>query len=89
MILLDDRILEFLSEEGPHSPSKIAQDDRIFYGSQHVGNRCRKLAKYGLVRNVGNGVYNITDVGGRYLAGDVVFSDSEFEADSEKEAPAD
>jgi predicted transcriptional regulator len=70
MVLLDERILEFLQEEGPHTPSKIAEDSRIPYGAQHVGNRCRKLAENGFARNIGNGVYTITERGERYLEGD-------------------
>lgn len=87
MILLDERILEFLDELGPHAPSKIAEDSRILYKSQHVGNRCRLLAEAGLVRNVGNGVYDITERGKQYLAGELDLSEFEID-DSEREAPA-
>lgn len=69
MVLVDDRILEFLREEGPHAPSKIADDDRIPWGRQHVGNRCRVLENHRFVRNVGNGVYRITGDGEKYLDG--------------------
>ncbi len=75
MVLLDDRILEFISEEGPLTPSKIASDERIPYGSQHVGNRCRRLAESGLLKNIGNGVYVLTDRGEDYLEGCRVFDD--------------
>lgn len=75
MVLLDDRILEFLKEEGPHSPSQIAEDGRIPYGAQHVGNRCRKLAEHGLVRKVGKGTYLITDLGEQYLEGETDVSE--------------
>lgn len=75
MVLLDDRILELISEEGPLTPSKIASDSRIPYGSQHVGNRCRELAENGLLKNVGNGVYVLTDRGEDYLQGERVFED--------------
>ena len=67
MVLVDDRILEFLSEEGPHAPSKIAEDERLPWGRQHIGNRCRELEQYGLVRNIGNGVYTTTNEGEQYL----------------------
>lgn len=71
MVLADDRILEFLREEGPHAPSRIAADERIPWGRQHVGNRCRELEHRGLTRNIGNGVYTITEDGERYLDGEL------------------
>lgn len=72
MTQADDRLLEFLSEEGPHSPSKIESDDRVRYGSEYIGRRLRNhLEPHGLVSNVGNGVYSITEVGKQYLAGEL------------------
>jgi predicted transcriptional regulator len=70
MVLLDDRILELLSEEGPHSPKEIADDQRIPYGTTYVGQRCRKLRDHGLARSVGRGTYLISDLGERYLRGE-------------------
>lgn len=71
MTIADERVLEFLAEEGPHSPSKIAGDERVHFTSEYVGRRCRKLADNGLTRNVGNGVYAITEEGEWYLAGEL------------------
>ena len=87
-MLLDDRILEYVSENGPTLPSDIAADDRVPYGAQHVGNRCRKLAEHGFLDNLGNGVYVITQRGRDYLneefdAGEV---DGVGEADAAGEA---
>ena len=70
MVLLDDRILEFLREEGAHPPSQIARDERIRYGEKHVGNRCLELAQHDFLENLGNGVYQITDRGKEYLDGE-------------------
>jgi predicted transcriptional regulator len=70
MVLLDDRILELLSEEGPRSPKEIADDTRIPYGNTYVGQRCRKLRDHGLTRSVGRGTYLITDLGEQYLRGE-------------------
>jgi len=70
MVLLDDRIMEFIDENGPSLPSNIADDDRIPYGAQHIGNRCRKLADVGLLENLGNGVYVLTADGKSYLEGE-------------------
>lgn len=77
MTIADDRILEFLSVEGPHSPSKIAEDERIRFSTEYVGRRCRKLADYGLTRNIGNGVYAVTDEGEQYLASELDVSKRE------------
>ena len=72
MTRADDRILEFLSEEGPHPPSKMASDGRVRFGAEYIGRRCREyLVPYGLARNLGNGVYMITDKGEEYLAGEI------------------
>ena len=71
MTIADERILEFLAEEGPHSPSRIAEDERVHFTAEYVGRRCRKLAAYGLTRNIGNGVYQITEEGEQYLAGEL------------------
>ena len=68
MVLLDDRIMEYIEENGPSIPSDIAE--YVPYGSQHVGNRCRKLAKKDFLQNLGNGVYVLTEQGERYLSGE-------------------
>ncbi|MDB9281556.1 hypothetical protein PN416_16895 [Halorubrum ezzemoulense] len=69
MVLLDERILELLSEEENEfmSPSDIAEHNGIPYSSQHVGRRCKKLAEYGLLKPVARGVYTITHEGIAYL----------------------
>ena len=69
MTIADERILEFLSEEGPRQPKQIAHDERIMFSDQYIGQRCRTLASYGLVQNLGNGLYTITDAGQQYLDG--------------------
>lgn len=71
MVLADDRILEFLSENGPRSPSKMYESGAIRYSRGYINSRCQKLADYGLVRNLGNGVYQITDRGEQYLSGNL------------------
>ena len=77
MTIADERVLEFLAEEGPHSPSRIAEDERVHFTAEYVGRRCRKLAEYGLTRNIGNGVYQITEDGKQYLAGELDASELE------------
>lgn len=65
----DDRILEFLAETEHAPPKEIASE--INYESQYVGRRCRALADYGLVQNIGRGLYRITEPGELYLAGEL------------------
>lgn len=68
MVLLDDRILEVLADKDEFmTPSELADHDAILYSSQYVGDRCRKLDEKGLAKNVGNGVYMITEEGRGYL----------------------
>lgn len=67
MVGADDRVLEYLREEGPASPKKMHDDGRIRFSRGYINVRCQKLANYGLVVNLGNGVYQITELGGAYL----------------------
>lgn len=71
MVLLDDRILEALDDQGFMTPSDLASLEEIQYSAQHIGDRCRKLGEHGLVENVGNGVYKITERGEQYLSGEI------------------
>lgn len=71
MTIADERILEFLQEEGPHSPSKIQEDDRVQFSRTYINDRCRQLTEHGLTKNLGNGVYAITDEGKGYLDGEL------------------
>lgn len=72
----DERILEFLAEYGNHQPAQIAArlegiGGGMDYHPNYVGRRCRKLAEYGVLRNIGNGVYQITEEGEQFLEGEL------------------
>ncbi|MBP2251171.1 putative transcriptional regulator [Halarchaeum solikamskense] len=69
-VLADDRILEYLNDRGEASPSKLAKSDVLDFTRTHINQRCLKLADAGLVRNLGNGVYQITEEGEGYLTGE-------------------
>ncbi|WP_128477994.1 MarR family transcriptional regulator [Halorussus pelagicus] len=71
MSIADDRILEFVNEHGPATPTKMYEDDRVRFSRQHINTRCQRLTEYGLLVNLGNGVYSITEDGKRYLNGDL------------------
>lgn len=84
MVIVDERILEFIDEQGNHQPAQItaelgAAGGGMNYHEKYVGRRCRKLADYGLLRNIGNGVYKLTETGVQYLAGKVDASELEEE----------
>lgn len=71
MNLVDDRILELIHEEGPKSQAMVVDDDRVDWNIQYVGRRIRTLAEAGLLIEVGNGVYQITEDGEEYLEGEL------------------
>lgn len=83
----DERILEFLSEHGNHQPSQMAARlgeigvDMGFH-PKYVGRRCRTLAGHRMVRNLGNGLYQITDLGEQYLRGEIDAGAMEDEGDA-------
>ena len=67
----DDRILEYLSEWGPDTPKGMANDGRVRFSRQYINSRCKKLVSYRLLVHLGNGVYDITEKGEQYLAGEL------------------
>lgn len=69
MNITDERILELLSEEGQFTPSIIAE--RIGKHPKYVNKRCRELQERGLLRNLRRGLYQITEEGEAYLAGEL------------------
>ncbi|OIB58834.1 hypothetical protein [Natrialba sp. SSL1] len=71
----DDAILESLRDNGNQQPVHVA--NKIGRHRKYVGERLRELAKYGLVENLGQGLYRITDTGEGYLEGE--FDASELE----------
>jgi len=72
----DDAILEALHEKGNQQPVHVAaQIDRH---RKYVGERLRELAEYGLVENLGQGLYCITEIGKQYLGGGLDASDLEL-----------
>lgn len=69
MVLLDDRILEFLDENEAGSPSEIKRGTTTDNSRQHFARRCRKLTEEGLLREISNATYVLTDDGRAYLDG--------------------
>jgi hypothetical protein len=69
MVLLDDRILEYLDENEAGSPSEIKRGTTTDNSRQHFARRCRRLAEEGLIREISNATYVLTDDGSDYLDG--------------------
>jgi predicted transcriptional regulator len=71
MTIVDDRVLEYIREHEHGSPTEMMEEGPIRYSRQYVAERCRELADHGLIKNVGNGVYVITERGEQYLDGEL------------------
>lgn len=84
MVLADDRILEYIREEGSGRPKAMADSGYVRYSRPYITQRCKELVERGLLDHLGNGVYVITDRGERYLDGDLDTSE-----DAPDEVPAD
>lgn len=71
MTIWDDRILEYIREDGSGSPTELAESGYVRVSRQQVSRRLKKLAEHGMVKHLGNGVYIITELGEDYLDGEV------------------
>lgn len=71
MVICDERILEYLSENETGTPKQMADSSLVRFSRSYITQRCRKLVDYGLLRLLGNGVYVITDTGEEYLEGEL------------------
>lgn len=84
MVLADDRILEYIREEGSGRPKAMADSGYVRFSRPYVTQRCKRLVEHGLLQHLGNGVYVITDRGERYLDGEL---DTSEDAPDEVESP--
>lgn len=75
MTIWDDRILEYIDREGSGSPKQLKESGYIRVSKSHISRRLRTLAEHGLLTNLGNGVYVITDDGEAYLEGELDTAD--------------
>ncbi|AGB31021.1 hypothetical protein C488_02371 [Natrinema pellirubrum DSM 15624] len=65
----DERILEYMQNEDVFEPNQF--DEAKICPANFAAYRCRELAKYGLLKRHMPGVYEVTDAGERYLAGEL------------------
>jgi len=84
MVLADDRILEYIREKESGSPKEMVDSGYVRYTRSYISKRCRKLVEHGLLRDLGNGVYIITERGKKYLSGEI---DTSEDAPDEIESP--
>jgi len=71
MVLADDRILEYIRENGSGRPKEMVDSGYVRYTRSYISQRAKKLVKHGLLDDLGNGVYTITERGERYLDGEI------------------
>jgi len=71
MTIADDRLLEYLAEHETGTPKEMGESDLVRFKRVHLQRRCKKLENYGLVRQVGNGVYMLSEEGQQYLDGEL------------------
>ena len=69
MVLLDDRILEHLDQEGMSTPSIMATRLPTRASERRLRERCEWLADAGLIYPVTDRYYEITSWGQLYLRG--------------------
>ncbi len=62
---VDEKILETMRDEGNMTPNALEQLDVTV--ANYASNRLSKMATYGLVERVAQGLYRITDDGEAFL----------------------
>ena len=71
MVLTDDRILEYIRENGSGSATEMADSGLFTVTRGYLSQRCGKLVEHGLLNNLGNGVFTISERGEKYLDGEI------------------
>jgi len=69
--MADDRILEYAREKGSAKATEMAESGAVRFSQPYLSQRCSKLVDHGLLRDLGNGVYVITERGKQYLDGEI------------------
>ncbi|MFU8869390.1 hypothetical protein [Natronococcus sp.] len=77
---VDEELLRLLRDEEIFMPDQLAEE--VEPRAPHVAYRCRELAKYGLATKHAMGMYDISDLGERYLSGEIDPNDLEPEGDA-------
>lgn len=86
MVLADERILEYIREEGSGTPKQMEDSGFIRYSRQYISQRCKELVDHEFLQHLGNGVYIITEKGEQYLDGELDAADISTEESEESES---
>ena len=78
MTLVDDRILEYLYENEAASPTEMMKGGPIKFSRAYIGRRCKKLKEEGLLREISDATYVITEDGKAYLKGHLDTEDWQY-----------
>lgn len=71
MSIVDESVLEYLSEHEAGTPGEIRNEAGIPYTPTYVAERCRELADRGFIRRISAApTYRLTERGEKYLAGE-------------------
>ena len=94
MTLVDDRILEYLYENEAASPTEMMKGGPIKFSRAYIGRRCKKLKEEGLLREISDATYVITEDGEAYLKGhldteDWQYIDDETNGDTQNNSTGD
>ena len=73
MVMLDERILEYLDSKGLSSPGVMSKEFRFSAKQKRVRERCKVLTYAGLISPLSQEyrVFEITSQGQEYLAGEL------------------
>jgi len=88
MTIWDDRILEYIEEEGSASPKQLEDSGYFDVTKPHLSRRLRKLSEKGFLKDLGNGVYIMAGRGEAYLNEELDASDLEENGDGDSSAMA-
>ncbi|MCD2202729.1 hypothetical protein [Halobacterium sp. KA-6] len=86
MTLWDDRLLEWAEAHDSVSAPDVKDTEYFKITRPHISRRLRKLADHGLLKELGNGVYVITDEGEAYLEGELNASELSEQTNGEDTA---
>lgn len=82
MVICDERILEYLSENETGTPKQMADSGLVRFSRSYITQRAKVLLNHGMLRHLGNGVYTLTEEGQQYLDGEL--DAAELEPDDEE-----
>lgn len=77
MTIWDDRILEIASNKDSVRAPELEESGYFPISRSQISRRMRTLRDHGMLKDLGGGVYMITELGESYLDGDVNAEDIE------------